>query len=109
MVRVGADQLTAVGDLGATILAGVPEAARAQVEPFIPALVDAIHEAFSLATASTFLVGVVTALLAAGVVLLLREAPEAAAASERETIRAAEHAAAFGGPRTVEDVDDHRS
>ena len=34
---IGAAQLTGVGDLGAAILAGIPEAARAQVEPFIPA------------------------------------------------------------------------
>ncbi len=72
---VGAEQLTGVGDLGAAILAGIPEAARAQVEPFIPTLVDAIYEAFSLATASTFTVGIVTSLAAAGLVLLLREAP----------------------------------
>jgi EmrB/QacA subfamily drug resistance transporter len=67
------EQLTAVGDLGAAILAGVPEAMRAQVEPSIPALVDAIHQAFSLATSDTFLVGVVTSLIAAGLVLFLRE------------------------------------
>ena len=73
--RPGRDQLTAVGDLGAAILGGVPEAARAQVEPFIPTLVNAIYEAFSLATASTFTVGIVTSLVAAGLVLLLREAP----------------------------------
>jgi EmrB/QacA subfamily drug resistance transporter len=72
---LGTDQLTAVGDLGATILAGVPEAFRAQVEPFIPALVNAIYEAFTLATAGTFTVGIVCSLLAAGLVLLLREAP----------------------------------
>jgi len=78
---VGAEQLTGVGDLGAAILAGIPEAARAQVEPFIPNLVDAIYEAFSLATASTFTVGIVTSLIAAGLVLLLREAPAPAAES----------------------------
>jgi hypothetical protein len=37
--------------------------------------VGAIYEAFSLATASTFTVGIVTSLAAAGLVLLLREAP----------------------------------
>ncbi len=78
---IGAEQLTGVGDLGAAILAGIPEAARAQVEPFIPALIDAIYEAFSLATASTFTVGIVTSLVAAGLVLLLREAPAPAMAT----------------------------
>lgn len=72
------------GDLGAAILAGVPEAVREQVEPFIPALVDAIHQALSLATSETFLVGVVASLIAAGVVLFLREAPREAVDPELE-------------------------
>ncbi|HKZ91288.1 MAG TPA: MDR family MFS transporter [Candidatus Limnocylindrales bacterium] len=78
---LGAEQLTAVGDLGAAILSGIPEAARAQVEPFIPVLVSAIYEGFSLATASTFTVGIVGSLVAAGLVLLLREAPAPATQS----------------------------
>jgi hypothetical protein len=89
---LGSDQLTAVGDLGAAILAGVPEAFRTQVEPFIPALVGAIHEAFSLATAGTFLVGIATSLAAAGLVLLLREAPAPALA---------------GGPQVVHETEAH--
>jgi hypothetical protein len=72
---LGTDQLTGVGDLGAAILAGIPEAVRTQVEPFIPALVNAIYEAFTLATAGTFTVGIVCSLLAAGLVLFLRDAP----------------------------------
>ena len=71
----GLDTLTGVGDLGAAILAAIPEAARAQVAPFVPAIVDAIYRAFSIATANTFLIGVVAAIVAAGLVLLLREAP----------------------------------
>ena len=78
---ISAAQLTRVGDLGAAILSGIPEAARAQVEPFIQNLVGAIYEAFSLATASTFTVGIVTSLVAAGLVLLLREAPAHAVAT----------------------------
>jgi EmrB/QacA subfamily drug resistance transporter len=81
---VSPEQLTGVGDLGASILAGVPEAFRAGVEPFIPTLVGAIYEAFSLATASTFTVGIVASLAAAGLVLLLREAPQPAAAAAPE-------------------------
>jgi hypothetical protein len=77
---MGGDQLTAVGDLGATILAGVPEQFRAQVEPFIDAIVGGIHEAVSLATANTFLIGIVAAVVAAGVVLLMRESPRDAPA-----------------------------
>jgi MFS family permease len=71
----GADALTGVGDRGGAILAAVPEAVRPQVEPFIPAIVDAIHQAFSIATASTFVVGIGTVALAAFLVLFLREAP----------------------------------
>jgi len=71
----GLDSLTGVGDLGQAILAALPEAARAQVQPFIPAIVDAIHAAFSIATANTFVIGIGASLVAAGLVLLLREAP----------------------------------
>jgi EmrB/QacA subfamily drug resistance transporter len=68
------DELTAVGDLGEAILAGVPEGVRSMVEPFVPAIVDAIYQAFSIATSATFAIGIVTSLLAAGLVLFLREA-----------------------------------
>ena len=43
------------------------------MEPFIDAIVDAIYRAFSIATANTFTVGIVTALIAAGLVLLFKE------------------------------------
>jgi MFS family permease len=62
---------TGVGDLGARILAQVPEAARAAIEPLIPAIVKGIHEAFSIATASTFFVGIITALIGGLVVLFV--------------------------------------
>lgn len=71
----GLDALTGVGDLGSAILAATPEAVRAQVQPFVPAIVDAIYRAFSLATASTYILGIGAALLAAGLVLFLREVP----------------------------------
>jgi MFS family permease len=64
------NQLTGVGDLGARILSQVPEAFRAQVEPLIPAIVDGIHQAFSIATGAAFMVGIVTALIAAVVAVL---------------------------------------
>jgi peptidoglycan/LPS O-acetylase OafA/YrhL len=50
----------------------------------VPAIVGAIHSAFSIATASTFAMGIATSLLAAALVLLFREAP--ATASEREWV-----------------------
>ena len=68
------NQLSGVGDLGAAILAQVPEAFRAQVEPLIPGIVAAIHTAFSIATASTFVIGIVTAIVAAVVVAVLMPA-----------------------------------
>jgi MFS family permease len=68
------NQIQGVGDLGAAILAGVPEAARASVEPFIGAMVSAIHQAFSLATVSTFGIGIIATLVAAGAVLTLMPA-----------------------------------
>ncbi len=64
------NDIAGVGDLGAAILADVPEQARPFVEPMIPAIVDGIHNAFSIATGATFAVGIVTALLAALVVLV---------------------------------------
>jgi hypothetical protein len=63
-----------VGDLGASILEQVPEAFRAQVEPLIPAIVAGIHQAFSIATGATFVLGIVSALLAALIVLVVMPA-----------------------------------
>jgi EmrB/QacA subfamily drug resistance transporter len=60
-----------VGDLGAAILAQLPEAFRAQVEPYIGAMVRGIHEAFSIATAAAFVIGIITALAAAALVFVL--------------------------------------
>jgi len=67
--------LTGTGDLGQRILASLPAAARPTVEPLIPAIVNGIHEAFSIALASTFWVGIAGALAAAVIVLFLREEP----------------------------------
>ena len=59
------DKLTAVGDLGPAILAAIPAAAQAAVAPFIDHIVTGIHEAFSLAVAQTFWIGVGAAIIAA--------------------------------------------
>jgi len=63
--------LSGVGDLGAAILAGLPPEQHDQVAPLVPAIVQGIHEAFSIATSATFTLGIVTAVAAALVVLLL--------------------------------------
>jgi EmrB/QacA subfamily drug resistance transporter len=65
--------LTGTGDLGARILAAVPDPFKATVEPMIPNIVDGIHQAFSIALASTFWVGIAGALLAATLCVFLRE------------------------------------
>jgi EmrB/QacA subfamily drug resistance transporter len=83
--------LTGTGDLGATILQSIPEAFRAFVQPFIPAIVTSIHEAFAIAIASTFWVSIGAAALAAVLVLFLREGRPAA------EMGAARAAAASGG------------
>jgi EmrB/QacA subfamily drug resistance transporter len=79
------------GGLGAQILALVPEAFRASVEPLIPAIEGGIHQAFSIAVSSAFQIGVVTTILAFVAALAVRELPlrtsnvEAVAASESST------------------------
>jgi MFS family permease len=68
--------LVVVGeDLGKVILAGVPEPLRGVVEPLIPNIVFAIHQAFSLAVSEVFLIGVGTTVVALVVSLAMRELP----------------------------------
>ena len=55
----------------------MPEAFRAQVEPLIPGIVDAIHTAFSIATGAAFTVGIATAVIAAVVAVLTVPGPGA--------------------------------
>jgi hypothetical protein len=68
LIRVG-------GDLGASILAGIPEAARAIVEPLIPNIVTGIKQAFSLSIGTVFLIGVFTTAGALVVTVFMRELP----------------------------------
>ena len=67
--------LTGTGDLGAAILAGIPEAFRGAVEPFIENIVAGIHQAFSLAVAQTFWIGVAAAIVAAVAAMFMIEHP----------------------------------
>jgi MFS family permease len=85
------NQLTGVGDLGANILAQVPDAFKAQVEPLIPAIVNAIHTAFSIATGAAFTVGIATAAIAAVVAVVTIPGPGATVPVEEPERRA------FGG------------
>jgi hypothetical protein len=70
----GAD-ITGTGDLGQRILASVPVEARAFVEPLIPGIVQAIYDAFSIALAETFWVGIAGAIIAVVFAVFLREEP----------------------------------
>jgi hypothetical protein len=79
----GVQALTGVGNGGAA-LASLPADVRGLVEPFVPAIVGAVHSAFSIATASTFAIGIGTSLLAAALVLLFREAPATTSEPEWE-------------------------
>jgi EmrB/QacA subfamily drug resistance transporter len=70
------DELIGVGgDLGEQILAIVPEAFRAAVQPMIPLIVDGIHRAFTIGVTAAFQLGVVTTILAAGAALFMHEIP----------------------------------
>ncbi len=53
-------------DLGAAIMANVPEQAKPIVEPLIPSIVTSIYEAISFAIASVFWLGVIAAVVAFG-------------------------------------------
>ena len=70
-------EVTSVGvNLGAQILARVPEQLRASVEPLIPQIVRGIHEAISLAIGSALWFGVAAAIVAAVLtVVVLPELP----------------------------------
>ncbi len=62
-------------DLGAAILALIPEQFRALVEPLIPKIVTSVYEAISFAIASVFWLGVIAAGIAFVSVLAIRELP----------------------------------
>jgi hypothetical protein len=70
------NNLVGVGtDLGAAILAQVPEQAKPIVEPLVPNIVASIYEAISFAIASVFWLGVLAAVIAFVAVLVIRELP----------------------------------
>ena len=61
---------SSVGDLGAQILASVPEQFRPAVEPFVPNIVNGFHNAFSIAIGGALWIGVVAAIGATVATLL---------------------------------------
>ena len=86
----GGVDLTGTGDLGQRILASVPPAQQPQIAPLIPAIVHAIYEAFSVAIAATFWVGVVGAVIAVIAVAFMHEEPMRATFDVAETADSAE-------------------
>jgi EmrB/QacA subfamily drug resistance transporter len=100
-------ELSVAQDLGTQILAKVPAPFRAQVEPQIPRIVSAIHEAFSIAIANALWIGVGAAVLALFVVVAMLpelplrhhigEAPVAADAGEGRTPSGAPRSASRPG------------
>ncbi len=70
LVGVGGD-----ASLGQAILANVPAQVKTAVEPLVPNIVTGIHDAISLAIASVFWLGVITAVAAFVAALLMRELP----------------------------------
>jgi EmrB/QacA subfamily drug resistance transporter len=83
----GLQALTGAGSGGSSFLASLPAGTRDLVAPYMSSIVDAVHSALSVATAGTFLIGVVTALAASGLVLLFRDARATAREAAREIAR----------------------
>jgi hypothetical protein len=90
-------QLTGTGDLGQQIVANTPEAFRPLVEANVDAIVSGIHNAFAVATASVFYVGIIAAAIAAVFVLFLHELPMREASELGAGGEAPEALAAPGG------------
>jgi hypothetical protein len=86
--------LTGVGDLGTAILAAIPAEFRAAVQPFIGAMVEGVHGAFSLATAQAFWLGVVGSIVAGLAALAIKEIPLRTSNEAPVPTRAAAQAAA---------------
>jgi EmrB/QacA subfamily drug resistance transporter len=64
--------VTAVGvDLGTLILQNTPAAVRPMVEPYVQAIVNAVHQAFSISVANAMWLGVITAAIAFVIVAVL--------------------------------------
>jgi len=90
------NNIASVGNLGQTILQAAPAAARAEIRPFLPQIVSALHDAMSVALGGVFWVAVAGAILGFLATLVMREltlrgsgraaveAPNEAADEERE-------------------------
>ena len=93
--------LTGVGDLGAAILKAIPAEFQAAVQPFVGAMVEGVHGAFSLATAQTFWLGVVGAIVAFVAAVAIKEIPLRTTNEAPVPAKAAGAGAPSGKPETV--------
>jgi MFS family permease len=73
---------TGTGDLGERILSSLPPEAVPFVQPFIAQIVTSLQEAFALAIASTFWIGIAAAVIAAVFVLFVKDPDRAAGRPE---------------------------
>ena len=80
--------LTGVGDMGQLIMAQVPAQFQAAIAPFIDAMVEGIHGAFSVATAQTFWLGVGGSIVAVLAAVAIKEIPLRASNTEAVPTRA---------------------
>jgi EmrB/QacA subfamily drug resistance transporter len=93
--NVNPNDLTGVGQsFGAAVAAQVPA-----LQPLIPNLDAAFHQAMSLSIADTFGIGIVTTGVAFAAALFMRELPLRSANTEAVANQALEAAAAEGGPQ----------
>jgi hypothetical protein len=81
-------KLTGVGDMGQLILAQIPAQAQDAIKPFIAAMVEGIHGAFSLATAQTFWLGVAGSVVALLAAVAIKEIPLRSSNAEAVPTRA---------------------
>ncbi len=81
LIRVG-------GDLGASLLAQVPQQFQSAVEPLIPNIVFGIQQSFSLAIATVFLIGAGTTIVAFMATLFIRQLPLRTSFGAQETVPA---------------------
>ena len=73
---------TGTGDLGQRILDSLPPEAVPFVQPFITQIVTSLQEAFALAIASTFWIGIAAAVIAAVFVLFVKDPDRAQARTQ---------------------------
>jgi EmrB/QacA subfamily drug resistance transporter len=88
--------LTGTGDLGQQILDSAGPF-RSFIEPYINQIVASVHEAFALAIATTFWVGIAAAVIAAVFVLFTRDPEQSVVAAAQQAERQAGEGAAAAG------------